>query len=148
MAPLKPGLCSSLTEEIVEKLKRLGIKSGGLCSFLRSIYYSSLRGYLICIAVVDFVCEPAVHLSKRAGLPLQNVQSIRQSLIFQFGSYPVSGREIWEEESARQRLISSGCPGLDKLMGGGVVTGQLTEVCGPPATGKTQVVTAILVGLV
>ena len=97
-------------------------------------------------AVVDFICEPAVHLSKRAGLPLQDVQSIRQSLICQFGSYPESGRELWEVESARQRLISSGCPGLDKLMGGGVVTGQLTEVCGPPASGKTQVVTAMLVG--
>ena len=97
-------------------------------------------------AVVDFVCEPAVLLSKKAGLALKDVQSIHQSLICQVGSYPVSGRELWEDECARQRLISLGCPGLDKLMGGGVVSGQLTEVYGPPASGKTQVVTVMLVG--
>ena len=28
MAPLRPGLCPLLTEEVVEKLKSVGIKSG------------------------------------------------------------------------------------------------------------------------
>lgn len=129
--------------------RRKAEKFGNKIRWAVLISSRSIARYLkhhLCTAVVDYVCEPVVRLSKRAGLPLQVVQSIRQSLICQFGSYPVSGRELWEEESARHRLISSGCPGLDKLMGGGVVTGQLTEVCGPPASGKTQVVTVLLVG--
>ncbi len=28
---------------------------------------------------------------------------------------------------------------LDELLGGGLLTGELTEVCGQPGTGKTQV---------
>lgn len=36
-------------------------------------------------------------------------------------------------------LITTGCPSLDQLLNGGLITGQLTEVCGPPAAGKTQV---------
>lgn len=64
---------------------------------------------------------------------------MRQSLLFQFGSYPVSARELWEEEwITRGVVISTGCPCLDEVLGGGLVCGQLTEVCGPPASGKTQ----------
>ena len=64
---------------------------------------------------------------------------MRQSLLFQFGSYPVSARELWEEEwITRGVVISTGCPCLDDVLGGGLVCGQLTEICGPPASGKTQ----------
>ena len=90
-------------------------------------------------AVLDFVSEPAELLSKRAGLPFEDVQSIRESLLCQFSGYPVSGREAWEEEKDGHEVFSTGCSSLDRLLGGGVVTGQLTELCGPPASGKTQV---------
>ena len=97
-----------------------------------------MHGLLNNIAVSDFVCEPAQRLSKRAELPYEAVHSIRQSLLCQYGGYPVSGCELWQEEKVSSTEISTGCRNLDQLLGGGVVTGHVTEICGPPASGKTQ----------
>ena len=135
MAPLRSGLCPLLTDEIVAKLKRVGIKTGKPLSLL----IVSHRRCMSTHTVFDFVSEPAEVLSKRAGLPHDDLQSIRHSLLAQFASYPLPGRDAWAEECTRQELFSTGCSPIDRLLGGGVVAGQLTEVCGPPASGKTQV---------
>ena len=37
-----------------------------------------------------------------------------------------------------QRHVVSFCAGVDMVMGGGVEVGRVTEVCGEPGTGKTQ----------
>lgn len=90
--------------------------------------------------VVDLVSEPVVQLSERAELSREDVLSMRRSLLFQYGSYPTTARELWEEEwITRGVRMYTGCPCLDELLRGGLICGQLTEICGPPATGKTQV---------
>ena len=38
----------------------------------------------------------------------------------------------------RRAPIVSMCPGLDRVLGGGIQIGQLTEICGAPGLGKTQ----------
>ena len=135
MAPLRSGMCPLLTEDIITKLKSIGIKSGEYLSLtlLRCTDRPCVN------AVLDFVSEPAELLSKRAELSFQDVQSIRESLLCQFSDYPLSGRPALEEERAGHEVFTTGCSSLDRLLGGGVVTGQLTELCGPPASGKTQV---------
>ena len=40
--------------------------------------------------------------------------------------------------SAQSPRIITFCAALDRLLGGGIARGQLTEVCGPPGVGKTQ----------
>jgi RecA/RadA recombinase len=47
------------------------------------------------------------------------------------------GAQLGTSVRARPRL-STGCRGLDALMGGGFVRGELVEVFGPPASGRTQ----------
>ncbi|KAK9843724.1 hypothetical protein WJX81_003761 [Elliptochloris bilobata] len=45
--------------------------------------------------------------------------------------------ELLAREAATRRIITF-CGDLDEVLGGGVATGQLTEFCGVPAVGKTQ----------
>lgn len=41
-------------------------------------------------------------------------------------------------EERRRRGVTTFCPELDALLGGGVLPGEVTEVCGVPGVGKTQ----------
>jgi RAD51-like protein 2 len=42
------------------------------------------------------------------------------------------------DREARARRIITFCSDLDAILGGGVPTGQVTEFCGVPGVGKTQ----------
>ncbi len=44
-------------------------------------------------------------------------------------------------------MISTGLLGLDKLLGGGIVAGTITDIFGPAGSGKTQLVLQICVNL-
>ncbi|GBF87643.1 DNA repair RAD51-like protein [Raphidocelis subcapitata] len=48
-----------------------------------------------------------------------------------------SARELLQSEASRRRITTL-CPELDVLLGGGVATGAVTEFCGVPGVGKTQ----------
>ncbi|KAL3148107.1 DNA repair protein rad51c [Trebouxia sp. C0009 RCD-2024] len=48
-----------------------------------------------------------------------------------------SAHELYEKELAARKIITF-CGDLDGMLGGGVATGQITEFCGVPAVGKTQ----------
>lgn len=54
------------------------------------------------------------------------------------GGRVMSARDIFEKEQ-RQKSIVTFSMELDKLLGGGIRTGQITEFCGPPGVGKTQI---------
>lgn len=42
-----------------------------------------------------------------------------------------------------ERRFETGCPPLDTLLGGGIETGTVTQVYGPPAAGKTNVALSV-----
>lgn len=44
----------------------------------------------------------------------------------------------WKEESARGTIITMSKT-LDRAIGNGIPTGVITEFCGPPGSGKTQI---------
>lgn len=48
-----------------------------------------------------------------------------------------SAHELYEKELNARKIITF-CGDLDGMLGGGVATGQITEFCGVPAVGKTQ----------
>ncbi|KAA6426745.1 MAG: DNA repair RAD51 [Trebouxia sp. A1-2] len=48
-----------------------------------------------------------------------------------------SAQHLYEKELAARKIITF-CGDLDGMLGGGVATGQITEFCGVPAVGKTQ----------
>ena len=49
----------------------------------------------------------------------------------------MSALDLLREERSR-RHIKTLCPELDELLGGGVAPGEITEICGGPGLGKTQ----------
>ncbi len=49
----------------------------------------------------------------------------------------ISARQLYEREKQLRRIITF-CAELDVVLGGGVATGQITEFCGVPGVGKTQ----------
>ena len=48
-----------------------------------------------------------------------------------------SARQMLDREARARRIITF-CSDLDAILGGGVPTGQVTEFCGVPGVGKTQ----------
>eukprot|EP00898_Chlorokybus_atmophyticus_P008549 jgi/Chlat1/8696/Chrsp88S08080 len=48
-----------------------------------------------------------------------------------------SALELLHREGGRRRIVTF-CPALDSLLGGGVAPGHVTEFCGVPGMGKTQ----------
>ncbi|XP_078741721.1 DNA repair protein RAD51 homolog 3-like [Lampetra fluviatilis] len=51
---------------------------------------------------------------------------------------PVTVLELLQEEAVRGDVVSF-CSALDSLLGGGFPTGAVTELCGAPGVGKTQI---------
>lgn len=54
------------------------------------------------------------------------------------GGKVMSARDIFEKEQQRKSIVTFSIE-LDKLLGGGIRTGQITEFCGAPGVGKTQI---------
>ncbi|XP_065913072.1 DNA repair protein RAD51 homolog 4-like [Dysidea avara] len=53
-------------------------------------------------------------------------------------SFPLTAAELWRELETRASIVPTGCTNLDELLEGGVYSGEVTELCGAPGVGKTQ----------
>ncbi|XP_072997417.1 DNA repair protein RAD51 homolog 4 isoform X6 [Typha latifolia] len=51
----------------------------------------------------------------------------------------LTGVELLQDINENKHLLPTGFEGLDRLLGGGLRQGQLTEIAGPSSSGKTQV---------
>ena len=51
---------------------------------------------------------------------------------------PMNAWELFEQEKSRG-YISTSCPMMDDMLGGGVETGKITEFCGDNKSGKAQI---------
>ncbi|KAK7262412.1 hypothetical protein RJT34_29985 [Clitoria ternatea] len=50
----------------------------------------------------------------------------------------LNGLQLLEDAQRNKHVVSTGCEGIDTLLGGGLREGQLTELVGPSSSGKTQ----------
>ncbi|KAG7274419.1 hypothetical protein CRUP_027049 [Coryphaenoides rupestris] len=65
--------------------------------------------------------------------------AIRRVLLAQHTAFPVSGADLYEELLSSTAILSTSIPSLDKLLdSGGCTPGEITELSGGPATGKSQ----------
>ncbi|WP_063815702.1 ATPase domain-containing protein [Sorangium cellulosum] len=78
-----------------------------------------------------------IKMRGQAAIPGRHTFRISQQGIEVFPR-TMSRLPVTAEHSARRR-VSVGVPGLDEMMGGGVITGDATLVAGPSGTGKTAV---------
>ncbi|XP_050079383.1 DNA repair protein RAD51 homolog 3-like [Anopheles maculipalpis] len=52
-------------------------------------------------------------------------------------TFKTSALDLWKEEENRTGLVTF-CKDLDLALGSGISEGMITELCGPPGSGKTQ----------
>ncbi|KAI8914002.1 P-loop containing nucleoside triphosphate hydrolase protein [Powellomyces hirtus] len=91
------------------------------------------------------ITRPRDYLLKHP-LPSSSKESIHEELVGQVKhkvaealACPLTAGDVaLEEENERHVFLSTGCPGMDELLGGGCLIGEMTEFAGAPATGKTQ----------
>ncbi|XP_044539641.1 DNA repair protein RAD51 homolog 4 [Gracilinanus agilis] len=69
----------------------------------------------------------------------QSLVAVRRVLLVQFSSFPFNGADLYEELKTSTAILSTGMARLDKLLDSGLYTGEVTEITGAPASGKTQV---------
>ena len=76
-------------------------------------------------------------LYEKTNIDLEIAKTIITEAISNIDQKPVSAADLLLKEEKRLK-ISTGSTELDKLLGGGIFTGEITEVSGEFATGKTQ----------
>ncbi|XP_066933533.1 uncharacterized protein [Clytia hemisphaerica] len=59
-------------------------------------------------------------------------------LVSKHGCQLIQGAELWEETLNFSKIISTGTKKVDLLLDGGLYTGEMIEIFGPPSCGKTQ----------
>ncbi|XP_037323897.2 DNA repair protein RAD51 homolog 4 isoform X2 [Pungitius pungitius] len=122
MVVLREGMCPGLDEGLVGDLRAAGIKT-----------------------VEDVVSSDIEELAQRCNASYKALFAIRRVLLAQHAAFPVSGADLYEELLSSTAIVSTGHPGLDKLLDSGLYTGEITELCGGPASGKSQVCFAVAV---
>ncbi|KND05134.1 uncharacterized protein SPPG_00804 [Spizellomyces punctatus DAOM BR117] len=74
----------------------------------------------------------------RTGLSNETLNLLTDAVVELSQSKPTPGDVALEEQRAQHKFLSTGCPGIDQLLEGGLALGEFVEFAGPPATGKTQ----------
>ncbi|MHA1213018.1 MAG: DNA repair and recombination protein RadA [Candidatus Heimdallarchaeota archaeon] len=76
-------------------------------------------------------------LAERIEIDLQLADSIIQEAVSCMDQQPISASDLLEQEEDKKQITTSSKQ-LDDLLGGGIYTGEITEIAGEFATGKTQ----------
>ncbi|XP_078730116.1 DNA repair protein RAD51 homolog 4 [Lampetra fluviatilis] len=116
----------------------------GLCPGLTADVVAVLRGNNIS-TVAALVTQDSQSLAWTTGIPYKTLRAVRRVLLAQFAAFPSSAADAYEELLSCTAILPTGCSRLDSLLDSGLYTGELTELAGGPATGKTQVCLSVAV---
>ncbi|XP_074119661.1 DNA repair protein RAD51 homolog 4 isoform X3 [Sminthopsis crassicaudata] len=115
MGVLRAGLCPGLTQDMIQLLRGVGVRT-----------------------VVDLVSADLEEVSRKCSLSYKALVAVRRVLLAQFSSFPFNGADLYEEFKSSTAILATGITSLDKLLDSGLYTGEVTEITGAPASGKTQ----------
>uniref|UniRef100_A0A8C5HP18 DNA repair protein RAD51 homolog 4 n=1 Tax=Gouania willdenowi TaxID=441366 RepID=A0A8C5HP18_GOUWI len=102
----------------------------------------------LCVFTVeDLVSSNIEDLARRCSVSYKALLAIRRVLLAQHTAFPVSGADLYEELLSSTAILSTGNTSLDKLLDSGLYTGEVTELCGGPASGKSQVCFSVAVNI-
>ncbi|XP_068242930.1 DNA repair protein RAD51 homolog 4-like [Palaemon carinicauda] len=111
---LRPGLIPALTEDVLFKLKSAGV-----------------------INMLTFMERDPEDMAQETGISYKDLQSIRQLIFAQHAAIPMTGTEMLDKAAKSTVIISTGNSNLDLLLGGGLMNGEVVEICGVEGVGKT-----------
>ncbi|XP_042206054.1 DNA repair protein RAD51 homolog 4-like [Homarus americanus] len=112
---LTVGMCSALTEDVMTKLQNSGIRN-----------------------VTDFMLKDPESLAMESSVSYKDLYSIRQIIRAHYAAFAVSGDDMLEAAIKTAIAITTGNTNLDNLLGGGLMAGEVMEVCGGWGVGKTS----------
>jgi RecA/RadA recombinase len=87
----------------------------------------------------DIICMNNVAVSERTGLSIEALDLIVCHTMQRYaGSITFCTAGTIADQSAANELYRTGMPGIDKMLLGGLCLGEVTEILGPTAVGKSQ----------
>jgi RAD51-like protein 2 len=80
-----------------------------------------------------------IFIFSEAGISLEDALEVIKIISGEGKPLPVSrsALELLEQEQSLPNIVTF-CSRLDQVLGGGVALRQVTEICGAPGVGKTQ----------
>ncbi|XP_013411283.1 DNA repair protein RAD51 homolog 4 isoform X1 [Lingula anatina] len=115
MSLLKPRLSPVLTQDVIDTLRKQGVRT-----------------------VLDFLEHNAEEMVKKAGMSYKDVLAIRHVLLAQYSAVPVNGADMYEDALNSMAILPTGVKSLDTMLDGGLYTSEVTELVGPAGVGKSQ----------
>jgi len=116
MLHLEIGSCYQLTQDVHSKLQALGI-----------------------LSAVQFIVHDLEELAVKSRVSFRDLLAVRRYLLAKHACVPINGSQLYESVLASTAILSTGNERLNDLLDGGLYTGEITELSGPTAVGKTQV---------
>ncbi|KAB5522608.1 hypothetical protein PHYPO_G00161490 [Pangasianodon hypophthalmus] len=124
MVLLREGLCPGLSEDLIKALHGGDVRT-----------------------VEDLVLSDPEHLAQKCSVSYKALVAVRRVLLAQHAAFPVSGADLYDELLSSTSILSTGIASVDKLLDSGLYTGEITELCGGPGTGKTQMCFSVAVNI-
>ncbi|XP_003698614.1 DNA repair protein RAD51 homolog 4 [Apis florea] len=113
-------------------------------SKLSSIVIEQLQHKHIC-TLIQFIDEDSEKLASFTGLSLKDIIEIKRNICKKYGGLVKNAFQLFEIEE--KNIISTNLSSLDNLLKGGLYCGQIYEICGLSASGKTQLCFSIAINI-
>ncbi|KAG6800203.1 DNA repair protein RAD51 4 [Apis mellifera caucasica] len=113
-------------------------------SKLSNIVIEQLQHKHIC-TVIQFIDEDSEKLASFTGLSLKDIIEIKRNICKKYGGQVKNAFQLFEIEE--KNIISTNLSSLDNLLKGGLYCGQIYEICGLSASGKTQLCFSIAINI-
>ncbi|CAG8439692.1 10903_t:CDS:10 [Ambispora gerdemannii] len=86
----------------------------------------------------DLLLTPNEHILSNRNFyaPTRDLEIFRKFVQDKFKAVPQTGLDLLQQRNCTP--LSTGCENIDNLLAGGIYPGEITEICGPTGTGKTQ----------
>ncbi|BES95597.1 Rad51 [Nesidiocoris tenuis] len=97
--------------------------------------------------VHDFYLSDTDKLSKITGLHPKAILKLKTELASHLPR-PINAYEEYSLQLTEGSIIKTSIPGLDEILGGGLRTGSLLELCGTSGCGKTQICLNLAINIV
>lgn len=124
MSRLLIGMCPNMTTTVFERLRSAGIRH-----------------------VVDFFKQDVDELASATGVAYRDLVAIRRTLLAAHSAPIVGGLSAFDSVVDSTSIVSTGCPALDGLFDGGLITGEVLELLANGPSQHNRVRTAFDVGL-
>ncbi|KAK6190629.1 hypothetical protein SNE40_002453 [Patella caerulea] len=116
MALLKVFISSLITEKALQVFEEKGIRT-----------------------VTDFLGRDLEEVAQENALPFKDLVAMKRHILVKLSSSIRNGRELLQCVDSGIVYLSTGIKRLDDLLNGGIYIGEVTEICGGIAVGKTQI---------